>query len=1245
MVAVPSAMALLLLTSLQAPEPLPFVYEFDEPFALAEHPDLLASGDTQFSLVPGRDGGQALQLANQKPGRYATLTLNRPFLLDRNQVLSFACRAEVIGEGRAGYVGILAFSGDKQFFGNVPFVDEWQTYDLPLASLSPVNGGELKVGLPIDKINLYGRANGDEQILMRVAFDDLSLTVRPAQGRLTDKVRTSNANPPLFEWPLQSGLNRLSISRDPSFPDGQTIAFETPRNWTLSDRALEPGKWYWRYGLDSDLSDGWSDIAAVEIPVRAHRFQAGSIPADLTARPHPRLPVPPTDAAAKAALKKSAANEYQAGVPDEIPIWVEGDPRWPTWIEWYGLVHGNMTSRAGTRLQRLGDDAARCDDPEVTQWCAELALKAASWDPDGGSAMHRGDIGAHHLLRGLVHCYDALAGKLPADQLAPLKDAIVARAKQFSGRLLPFRGNEFNNHAWLQAFGLAEAGLVMAGDVREAEDWAQYCLDLFVGRFLCALGYDGDNNEGIGYWGYGLSFVTPYAQMMREVCGIDLFQHPWLAQTARFPIYTAVPHQHAVSFADTTQPNFGVVGPAATSQVRALGIACQDPYALWYSGASAAIDGVQPKAPVDLPPSKLFDFIGWAVFNTDLVDGRDGVTVAMRSGPFYAGHQHEDLNSFVIYAYGEPVAIDGGHYDWYGSPQFTKWSTLTRAHNTLLIDGLDQNSRRAGADGKIVGWLDAPGVGLAIGETGGPMVYNGLLNQFQRRLLFLKPDIVIVHDRVNAVKKAVQSDWLLHTVGEIQTAGEAFSFQVGQASLSGKVVSGEPTPLSVETGYPADAQPVDRYSTRPSPPERTPLEYHLHAKPPAGPDQEILVAMRVTKGEPKPLEAKPVPVEHGIGTSIFTREEHVLVLSRTEPGGDLGSDRLATDGQMLAYSSRSGNPELFLMVDGTYLTESGTVQVRSSNPATIALERSPIGFRLDINASQPTTITVPTSPASGWLDGQPVAAKDGGVAVPAGQHTLVLAGTFNDLASHEAAPLLVRHGEQEASLAGYASRRTEGFQVTHWGTVTTDRAEIVTIEAEGDLDRIEIDGHDAVLGEPLTLAAGAHLILARHQGTLRGLHFGVSRTAPVEATMLPKDAGLDGAIWVEAEQPTAEGDVKGKLIEKVGASGGVAHCVWDTDGQWAEWTITVPADGAYRLVIRGAGDDGDALRAVSLDGQPWSEAAVVRLAPTGGWCRETDDWRIFEVPKDMQLAAGEHLLRLRRLSGSMNLDRIGVVRR
>lgn len=99
---------------------------------------------------------------------------------------------------------------------------------------------------------------------------------------------------------------------------------------------------------------------------------------------------------------------------------------------------------------------------------------------------------------------------------------------------------------------------MLAGDHEEAAEWAEYVRQLFVGRFLCCLGYQGDNNEGISYWGYGLGFVIDYADLLKAVCAIDLYQHPWLNQTARFPMYCAPPNAWAVSFADTGKPNQSV---------------------------------------------------------------------------------------------------------------------------------------------------------------------------------------------------------------------------------------------------------------------------------------------------------------------------------------------------------------------------------------------------------------------------------------------------------------------------------------------------------------------------------------------------------------------------------------------------------------------------------------------------------------------------------------------------------------
>lgn len=172
---------------------------------------------------------------------------------------------------------------------------------------------------------------------------------------------------------------------------------------------------------------------------------------------------------------------------------------------------------------------------------------------------------------------------------------------------------------------------------------------------------------------------------------------------------------------------------------------------------------------------------------------------------------------------------------------------------------------------------------------------------------------------------------------------------------------------------------------------------------------------------------------------------------------------------------------------------------------------------------------------------------------------------------------------------------------------------------------------------PVSIAGG---------GSLNGLVLKGQGTSLAPAKMLPKEfQPKSGSILVEAEKPSAEGEIKFKLMEKVGASGKRAHCCWDHEGQWAEWRFDVAAAGDYELLIRGASEDAMMLRELLLDGKPLlPDVGVVRLQGTGGWCRTADDWRYFAVVNAkgdiarIHLESGAHTLRMNQLGGSMNLD-------
>jgi hypothetical protein len=398
-----------------------------------------------------------------------------------------------------------------------------------------------------------------------------------------------------------------------------------------------------------------------------------------------------------------------------------------------------------------------------------------------------------------------------------------------------------------------------------------------------------------------------------------------------------------VSFADTGMPNHGVRGPAETQIVRKLALRTADPYALWYSGERQPVAGLVPKAPTDLPQSIHYRHIGTVIFNTSLTDGLEGATVALHSGRYWAGHQHPDQNHFVINAYGEKLAIDGGYYDWYGSPHFKAYSMTTLAHNTLLVDGHGQAACKQGADGRIVRYLDSPGYGYTVGDASNPLIYDGKLKEFERRLLFIKPGFVLIHDRVASPGPA-RFDWLLHGIAPIDIDSQQQSFTIPgkAASLRGRFLAPAAARLEMKTGFPAE--PVNRYSTNPVPRDKYYPEWILYATParPAA-REEFLAAMQIQRLGPSPDPAAVIEscsAEKSRGLKISYGAAIHWVVFRSNASGPIRVGQLATDGQLAAIELAADNTvRRALAIQATYLDWGGKRILRSSSAADLTTPR------------------------------------------------------------------------------------------------------------------------------------------------------------------------------------------------------------------------------------------------------------------------------------------------------------------
>jgi len=102
--------------------------------------------------------------------------------------------------------------------------------------------------------------------------------------------------------------------------------------------------------------------------------------------------------------------------------------------------------------------------------------------------------------------------------------------------------------------------------------------------------------------------------------------------------------------------------------------------------------------PVDLSglrelPTR-FEVGGYVVLGNDLHDSNE-FRVTFDCGPLgfnrIAGHGHADALSVLVSWGGESLLVDSGTYCYNAAPQYRQFFRGTRAHNTLLVDDLDQS--------------------------------------------------------------------------------------------------------------------------------------------------------------------------------------------------------------------------------------------------------------------------------------------------------------------------------------------------------------------------------------------------------------------------------------------------------------------------------------------------------------------------------------------------------------------------
>lgn len=599
---------------------------------------------------------------------------------------------------------------------------------------------------------------------------------------------------------------QFALSQDQRFPANKTLQSK-PVPWCMFNphQVLASGTWYWRFrSVDKAGKElPWSETYSFAVTDQIPQFVTPPFETFLKNMPkgYPRIYCFMEDGLKKAPATIQSHPEYKELIR-----------RAETALKTDYETNSQPYSVAGKmgQMANLLYTAYRGTDEQVyadKMLAFTRALLASTPDEKLTDDFYCGDV-----LFLLTHTYDACYDQLTVDERQKIEKAVFQIAKLH--HMIQRKGTEenhiFDNHYWQRAFReMLQIGL-MFGDTNDAaKEILEYCYELWTAR-APASGFnrDGEWHNGHGYFHANTKTLWYVPDLLSYMTGTDFLQHPFYKNLGKALVYAWPPRSMSAGFGDGNE-----AGAYPQRQRVALAdyIAREtgDPYAVWYCnenknakddfdmrlyriGKSDKTYPADQPLPADASKAIWFEDLGEMMAHSNLSRYRENLFLSFRSSPFGSGsHTLSDQNSFNLHFRGVPVYRSTGYYLNFSDPHNLLSYRHTRAHNTLLIDGIGQPFSTKGY-GKLVRMLNGQNISYCLGDASNaysgiseyPMweknfknakveqsVENGFgetpLKKYRRHLFLLHPDIVVIYDELEA-DKPVRWDWLLHSPVEFQ---------------------------------------------------------------------------------------------------------------------------------------------------------------------------------------------------------------------------------------------------------------------------------------------------------------------------------------------------------------------------------------------------------------------------------------------------------------------------------------------
>jgi len=473
--------------------------------------------------------------------------------------------------------------------------------------------------------------------------------------------------------------------------------------------------------------------------------------------------------------------------------------------------------------------------------CGETAkahlLNLLNWPLEGVTSVQdpRFDEVGLNIARAAPQIYDWCYDLFTGAERQAIEEMLVARGNLLLARMQrrDFLNTSGESHDGRVPGCLLEFSIALA-ERPEAEAWMDYGMKAILTVFPHWGDRDGGWAEGVDYaLSYNDRFITPL-QSVYTATGYDLWQKPFFRKFPCFLIYCISPKAETTPFGDMEHLGAADRGDKLGSLLFFYALRYQDPAMRWWvdlfqNAQPSAMDGqsevrrlilpdtVVPAPPKSIPPDRAFSGIGWAALHTDLSRPDRDLMVLFKSSPFGAdSHSHADQNSFAILKGGKALAIPAGaRYPQHGSPFHTKYTTLTVAHNALLINGQGQINSDETAAGRLTDFRTLPHLGYAAGEA--QKCYGAPVTRYVRHIALIRPSLVLVVDDLEA-SEPLEVEWLMHGKEpfDLNDKEQAFVSHRGQAFMNVRLLTPagfdfqqtDAWPLDPKEGYPmAEAEP------------------------------------------------------------------------------------------------------------------------------------------------------------------------------------------------------------------------------------------------------------------------------------------------------------------------------------------------------------------------------------------------------------------------------------------------------